>query len=639
MSTRVFRLPSAIVVSVFLLVAPVAIAYPGVYASPNIEGAAISTDGGRLAVLGNDGGVRTIKIINFSSPKNVSAYAVGDQKIRDMFFASEKILVVVTSVAGIPSGLICCKGEWSTAQFIDVETRERREVSLKIRGEITANVIDHEILDVRKRKGEKKIFLSGISWGGNEYVATLFSVSLVDWDVKVVDRSRFRSASWLTDSSGVVRVRSEYDRASKKWRAVIRTANAGEKILSGESEGYSPKICGFLNDERKVLLRVPGLDGDLISSSVSLIDGTVFSSGPSEPEALSCMRELGTGKIYATRGFEREYEFGDVAVQRAWDFLKAQHPDGILKMISHTEDFRTIVFSLADPKDGFVLELIDVPTKRVVKFAEIYQGMGQIAASKYVAYRARDGLRMPAIVTIPAREKLHDLPVVVLLRDGLDDVASTDFNPLRESLVRQGYVVLEPNVRGSNVDATLRRSGYGEFAGKSLQDIADGLKFFEATGLVDSKRTCVVGFGYGGYKAMAALAKRESRFRCGVAVGGFFDVASVFEFFRREKKISAEGQRLEKYLGTTSEKISLYDQFSLTAQAASIQSPVLLMHSTDDTVFPFRQSKLMYKALREKGVVVEFVPLRGDDHWLSVDDTRGQMLNSMMSFLSRHNPP
>ncbi len=635
-----FPRPYLVIVPLFfLLFAPGISAYPGVYASPNIENVAISTDGERLAVLANDGGSRIIKIINFSAPKNVSGYSVGNQKIRDMFFASEKILVVVTSVAGVPAGLICCKGEWSTAQFIDVETRERREVSLNIRGEITANVIDHEILDVRKIKGKKKIFVSGLSWGGDEYVATLFSISLADGDVKIVDRSRFRAASWLTDASGAVRVRSEYDRASKKWRAVIKTASAGEKTLSGESQGDSPSICGFLSDENTALLRVPGLDGEAASSKVSLLDGTVSSPDAGESEGLACMRDLGTGKIYATRSFERGYEFDDVAVKHAWNFLKAQHPDGALEMVSHTADFRTIVFSAADPKEGFFVALMDVPTKRVVKLGEIYKGMGQIAASKYVSFKARDGLRLPAVVTLPARENLHDLPMVVVLRDGLAGVATTDFNPFRESLVRQGYVVVEPNVRGAYVDSTLRRSGYGEFGGKSQDDIVDGVKFFVTAGLVDPKRVCVVGFGYGGYKAMSALAKMDFGFRCGAAVGGFFDVVSVFEYFRSEKKISYEGQWLERYLGTTAEKLALYDSFSLLGRAGSIRAPVLLIHSTDDTVFPLRQSKLMFKALKEKGADVQFVPLRGDDHWLSVDETRGQMLDSVASFLSRHNPP
>jgi len=70
-----------------------------------------------------------------------------------------------------------------------------------------------------------------------------------------------------------------------------------------------------------------------------------------------------------------------------------------------------------------------------------------------------------------------------------------------------------------------------------------------------------------------------------------------------------------------------------------IQSPVLLVHGKDDTVVPFDQSDNMYDALRRAGKQVEFVTLKDEDHWLSRGATRLQMLQAVVEFLRRYNPP
>ena len=64
-----------------------------------------------------------------------------------------------------------------------------------------------------------------------------------------------------------------------------------------------------------------------------------------------------------------------------------------------------------------------------------------------------------------------------------------------------------------------------------------------------------------------------------------------------------------------------------------------LIHGRDDTVVPFRQSELMYDALRRAHKSVELVTLKHEDHWLSRCETRLQMLESSVAFLREHNPP
>ena len=72
--------------------------------------------------------------------------------------------------------------------------------------------------------------------------------------------------------------------------------------------------------------------------------------------------------------------------------------------------------------------------------------------------------------------------------------------------------------------------------------------------------------------------------------------------------------------------------------AHNVTAPVLLIHGDDDTVVPIDQSKIMERALRRAGKPVELVRLKGEDHWLSVAESRIQTLREMDRFIAEHLP-
>jgi dipeptidyl aminopeptidase/acylaminoacyl peptidase len=73
--------------------------------------------------------------------------------------------------------------------------------------------------------------------------------------------------------------------------------------------------------------------------------------------------------------------------------------------------------------------------------------------------------------------------------------------------------------------------------------------------------------------------------------------------------------------------------------ADRVEIPILLIHGQDDTVVPYVQSTLMADALKKAGKPVQLVTLTGEDHWLSRGATRLQMLNAVVAFLEKNNPP
>jgi dipeptidyl aminopeptidase/acylaminoacyl peptidase len=94
----------------------------------------------------------------------------------------------------------------------------------------------------------------------------------------------------------------------------------------------------------------------------------------------------------------------------------------------------------------------------------------------------------------------------------------------------------------------------------------------------------------------------------------------------------------DRFVGAKSPTDPVFDQISPARHAAQASVPILLVHGKDDTVVPFNQSTKMEAALKSANKPVEFVTLAHEDHWLSREETREQMLKATVTFLEKNNP-
>src|SRR6202049_1928352 len=117
-----------------------------------------------------------------------------------------------------------------------------------------------------------------------------------------------------------------------------------------------------------------------------------------------------------------------------------------------------------------------------------------------VRYKARDGLKIPAYLTIPRGSSGKALPMVVMVHGGpWVDGDSWGWNPEVQFLASRGYAVLQPNYRGTT------HYGWKHFAssfkqwGLAMQDdVTDGVSWAVAQGVADPNRVCIYGGRYRG---------------------------------------------------------------------------------------------------------------------------------------------
>jgi dipeptidyl aminopeptidase/acylaminoacyl peptidase len=151
---------------------------------------------------------------------------------------------------------------------------------------------------------------------------------------------------------------------------------------------------------------------------------------------------------------------------------------------------------------------------------------------------------------------------------------------------------------------------------------------------VDPSKVCIVGFGYGGYSALLGAELEPATYRCVASIGG---PAAFRQWLFGVGDISR--RYWERYIGAQQLTDGVLRPISPMDQASKIKVPVLLVHAEDDTAFPIAHSRLMEGALKQAGKTVQFEILKDEDHSLSHDATRLQMLTTLVAFLEKNNPP
>jgi len=248
----------------------------------------------------------------------------------------------------------------------------------------------------------------------------------------------------------------------------------------------------------------------------------------------------------------------------------------------------------------------------------------KIAETKLVYYTARDGLKIPAFLTVPKTGK-PPYPTVVMPHGGpwARDSISYDFSHWRPFLANRGYAVLQPQYRGSDGwGQTLWRAGDREWGQKMQDDKDDGARWLVEQGIADPERLAIYGFSYGGYAAMASIVRPNPPWQCAIAGAGLSEL-------RTFDRVTFEGSRFNReFQNPTVEGLSPLDH----VDKASI--PILIFHGDRDQIVPIEQSEKYYDALKRAGKNVKYVEISDYGHGPSITvDKQAQVLELLESYL------
>jgi dipeptidyl aminopeptidase/acylaminoacyl peptidase len=609
---------------------------------PSLEEVQISPDGTHIAFVQTDGDTRLLVVKTLADQKVASILGVGKNKLRSLKWADDTHLLIIVSTTAQVMDLEGPAREWYLASVYDIASKKQHP--LFSGAEFSMNVLLNDP-DIRVMGGKTYAFVQTFRFEHSEGTLALYRVDLTSGMSTLMNPGDQTTDDWFVDKDGKTAAEVRYSSSTGRWALFINRAKGGwttAKVIDAPLD--PPWIAGYSKDGQSVLIHTTE-DHKGVLHPVSLADGA-WGEGESDDYDHLYFDDTSRALIggYDLEGDVRRVDFFEPQLGAIWKGIEKAYPGERVRLASWSRDHRKIVVVVDGARDGYIYALVDLDTKKADWLGDIYPEIpvDRIAQPEPFAYKAADGLEIPAYLTLPVGAKKQNLPLIVFPHGGPADRDSLDFDWLREALVSRGYAVLQPNFRGSSgyPDGFLS-AGYGQWGRKMQTDLSDGVRALAAKGIIDPKRVCIFGWSYGGYAALAGATLDPGVYRCAADMAGPSDLRLMLQQVQtRTGQRNSETLRYwDRFMGVQGLGDASLDKISPAQLAAKAEIPILIVHGKDDTVVEYRQSLVMADALKRAGKPYSFVTLDGEDHWGSRGETRVKLLQAVMEFLVKNNPP
>lgn len=447
-------------------------------------------------------------------------------------------------------------------------------------------------------------------------------------------------ASWYADGDGVVRMgigMSEDGRSRRvhyrdRHGALFRTI---DKAKTRDERLTVPAL--FLRDKGKALI-IDDDEGGF--SALYELDLTTLERG----------KQLFASKGYDIGRLVRDasgFGYLGVAVNEDRPEIRWTDPEmvsmqtavsGLVKgaqtrIVSTSSDRSRAIVAVggADAPGGYFVYASATKTMEPLGFNNQTIRLRRMHPVRTIRYKARDGLEIAAVLTLP-RDRKEKLPLIVMPHGGPFARDSETWDWWTQFLADRGYAVIQPNYRGSSGYGTrFTEKGEGQWGLAMQDDLDDSVKALADLGIADPARVCMVGASYGGYAAIRAAQRDGKKYRCAVSYAGVSDLNRMLKHQRNFLYGGARGDWLRKQAPDLKNvsPLNFPEEFSI---------PLLLVHGDEDRVVPPVQSKVLAQKLKAAGKDLTYIVQPEADHHFSRTEDRLEFLKALEAFLKKHNP-
>ena len=261
----------------------------------------------------------------------------------------------------------------------------------------------------------------------------------------------------------------------------------------------------------------------------------------------------------------------------------------------------------------------------------------RLSAQTVITYTARDGLSIPAYLTLPEGVKPEALPLVAYIHGGPHARDQFGYDPMTQMLASRGYAVLQPQFRMSTGFGWKHHTAGWKQWGLAMQDdITDGVANLVKQGIVDPKRVCIIGASYGGYATMYGLVKDPDLYQCGVNWVGVTDVKMLFTVAWSDMRGPYMDNMGKLMHGDPKTDEAYFQKSSAIENADRIKAPVLMAYGSEDIRVPLIHGEKMRDKLLKQGNTVEWMVMTGEGHGWVKETNNIKFGQAVMTFIDKY---
>jgi dipeptidyl aminopeptidase/acylaminoacyl peptidase len=612
---------------------------------PSIGMVAISPNGHLLAFRKVTNGQDAVYIVSIKEKKTVFALDVSAIQPESIYFFNDEQVFLraskFTRVAGFNG-----KFDLSTAFVLNIKDKKIRQLLIPGDKILAGQTGLGNVVGITP-DGQYAL-MPAYSQVDNHFpkpVYSLYKVSLNRKHIRSAQGGDFNTEDFFVDRDGKAIAQEEYDEKNNEHKILALHDGKWVEIFKEITAIKYKSFVGVTADFKSlVMLASDGDTGRTSYYTMSLADGVITGPllGRDDADIESVVTDL-QRVVYGVRysGFTPSYKFFDPATDKKMNAIMAEFPDQSVWLIDWTPDWKNLVVNVegSDYPDDYFLFDAENNSQYLTSGRPQFKPEDIHPIGK-VTYAARDGLKIPTLITIPRSkvDAIKNLPAVIYPHGGPAAYDTVGFDYQAQALAAQGYVVIQPQFRGSDgFGAAHYTAGLGEWGKKMQDDLTDAVRFFTSKGMVDPKRICIIGASYGGYAALAGGAFTPDLYKCVVSINGIGDLNDMLAWDKGQngsKSEVADYMAMQFAKGEVDKKE--LEKMSPEKHASQFSAPVLLIHSVNDQRVPIKQSEQMLKALKKQNKPAELIELEGDNHHLLQGSTRKQALDATIKFVNQH---
>ncbi|HVI31759.1 S9 family peptidase [Phenylobacterium sp.] len=625
--------------------------------APVVRDAAISPDGRQLAVLRERGeGDDRTTLVMISRMDALEAtpapVSLGEYQVDQVEWASNDRLLIWVTVRkddrGRPTGV------WVSGVLIPMPVR--RVISVGVDGRDPVVLFAEQKAVLRRSFDAARIVdlmhddprhVLMQTWDAFRGAFSLYQVDVYTGRATVIERGPPTTDFWLTqrgvpmlrmDSNRRGTVVSVFARApgQTEWK-LIRKSRRDElkKLPDFDVVGPTPEPGVFL-----VAMRAEDEDTRAIRTfDIRTLEfGPVVGDRPPVDMETAVIDENLRLVATSTRTDRLDYQFADPALAPHYRAINAALGNTAnVRLYDISLDHRRLLLKATGPREPGAFHVYDCETRRLhlVATTRPWLDPARLARMETLKVRTRDGADITAYLSVPAGAKPGPLPMVVMPHGGPEIRDYYDYDLMVQALAARGWLVLQPNFRGSGgYGRAFADQGRRRWGDRMQEDVEDAVAQVVALGWADPHRIAICGASYGGYAALQGAVRRPDLYRAVVAIAPVSDLLEMLKDERADGEDSPSYRYWVRTVGDPSRDAVRLRAASPRQQAAAFAAPVLLLHGADDQVVPPRQSKLMQDALVAAGKPVERLEIPGAGHTSWSSENWKVVLEKTTAFIS-----
>ena len=251
-------------------------------------------------------------------------------------------------------------------------------------------------------------------------------------------------------------------------------------------------------------------------------------------------------------------------------------------------------------------------------------------------YPARDGTPIPMFVRRPShcKEASFPCPVVVDFHGGPEGQSTPGFNTFSQMFIEQGFIYVEPNVRGSEgYGKTWSFSDNGPKRLNVITDIEDCSTFIKSHWKKNEiePKVGITGGSYGGYSTLIGMTMFSGSYDAGVAIVGMSNLITFLQNPAPYRRIL----RITEY-GDPEKDKEVLQKLSPITYIDKVKSPLMIIQGASDPRVPVGEAIQFQEALQAKKIPSKLIVFSDEGHGAQKRDNRVFEIGHTLQFFKTH---